>query len=75
MRFHAGGPIGCSGLCLFGLRYGVAPLASISMQFLWERYPVSPETDSMLSRFSSRVPSCVVSPTVPVVTSMLGTAL
>jgi len=26
MRFHAGGPIGCSGLCLFGLRYGVAPL-------------------------------------------------
>jgi len=75
MRFHAGGPMGCSGLCLLGLWYGVAPLALISMQFLWERYPVSPETDSMSSRFSSRVPSCVVSPTVPVVTSMLGTAL
>jgi hypothetical protein len=29
----------------------------------------------MSSRFSSRVPSCVVSPIVPVVTSMLGTAL
>jgi len=53
----------------------VAPFASISSQFLWERYPVSPETDSMSSRFSSRVPSCVVSPTVPVVTCMLGTAL
>ena len=53
----------------------MAPLASISMQFLWERYPVSPETDSMSSRLSSRVPSCVVSPTVPVVTSMLGIAL
>ena len=75
MRFQAGGPIGCSGLCLLGLRYGVAPFASISMQFLWERYPVSPETDSMSSRLSSRGSSCVVSPTVPVVTSMLGTAL
>jgi len=40
-----------------------------------ERYPVSPETDSMSSRFSSRAPSRVVSPTVPVVTSMPGTAL
>jgi len=75
MRFQAGGPIGFSGLCLLGLRYGVAPFASTSSQFLWERYPVSPETDSMSSRFSSRARSCVVSPTVPVVTCMLGRAL
>ena len=53
----------------------MAPFASTSSQFLRERYPVSPETVSMSSRFSSRASSCVVSPTVPVVTSMLGIAL
>ena len=75
MCFHAGGPMGFSGLCLFGLRYGVASFASISMQFLWEWYPVSPMTDSMSSRFLSRVRCCVVSPTVPGVASMLGMVL
>ena len=53
----------------------MAPFASTSSQFLWERYPESPETDSTSSRFSSRALSCVVSPTSPVVTSMLGMAL
>ena len=75
MRFHAGGPMIFVGLCLLGLRYGVAPFASISMQFLWERYPESSETDSILSNPSRRLLSCVGSPTVPTVTCMLGIAL
>ena len=75
MRFQAGGPMILSGLCLRGLRYGVAPFASMSSQFLRERYPESPETVSKSSNSSRRLPSCVGSPTVPVVTSMLGTAL